>query len=533
MKNPCFLLVKNRLISQTGLNVIRYGRDKHKKASRISVLIAICMVFTMLSVYSGAYAYGLTVLGIGSLIPVYSFFICSLITLLFSSFSANGELFAYRDFDFLMSLPIRTSTVIASRFLTIYIWNTIFSVLIMLPMGIVYAVLEKPGMWFYPMWAVGILVTCFIPTTIAVIFGALITAIASRFKHSGVVTSVIILVITMTALILPFSMISGPAVTTNGNLNPAYFQKLLPAVSQEIFRIYPPARLYAAGVLEGKVGHFLALVVISLGWYLLFIRVLAIWYKKINTGVSTYHVSSNYKMQSLKQNSTLYALYQKEINRWLRSSVYLTNTVVGGIIAVIFSASILIFGTDAAAKSLEMPQFSVYAEQMGPFLIAACVGMCCTTGSSISLEGKSLWIIQTIPVTIKEVIDSKILVNLTICIPSACISAILYILAVKPGVAGSLIFVLVPVAVSVFISVWGIWLNLKMPNYEWESDTQVVKQSICSVLSLLPGMLIGAFFAAVVYITGIDYRIVGFAAILLLLILAAGLYISLMNRKKI
>ena len=238
-------------------------------------------------------------------------------------------------------------------------------------------------------------------------------------------------------------------------------------------------------------------------------------------------------MQSLKQNSTLYALYQKEINRWLRSSVYLTNTIVGGIIAVIFSASILIFGTDAAAKSLEMPQFSAYAEQMGPFLIAACVGMCCTTGSSISLEGKSLWIIQTIPVTIKEVIDSKILVNLTICIPSACISAILYILAVKPGVAGSLVFVLVPVAVSIFISVWGIWLNLKMPNYEWESDTQVVKQSICSVLSLLPGMLIGAIFAAGVYITGIDYRIVGFAAILLLLIFAAGLYTSLMNRKKI
>ncbi|MFC2678939.1 MAG: hypothetical protein ACFN08_06810, partial [Granulicatella sp.] len=49
--------------------------------------------------------------------------------------------------------------------------------------------------------------------------------------------------------------------------------------------------------------------------------------------------------------------------------------------------------------------------------------------------------------------------------------------------------IIVPICYSIFITVIGISLNKKYPNYEWESEMMVVKQSMPVIVSGLVGII--------------------------------------------
>ena len=77
-------------------------------------------------------AYGLGSMGMAEVIPSYGLAITGLITLFFTALKTNGVLFAYKEYDMVMSLPVKTSSVIASRFLTMYVLNLLLTAVILI-----------------------------------------------------------------------------------------------------------------------------------------------------------------------------------------------------------------------------------------------------------------------------------------------------------------------------------------------------------------------------------------------------------------
>lgn len=448
MKNKCFLLVINRLAAQTGINEIRYGKDSKKRNNKILLLVTMLVLFPIMAFYMGAAAYGMCYLGLAELVPILSFFISSVVTLVFTVFKAPGELFGYRDYDFLMSIPVKTSTVIASRFMNLYLWNTFLSILVMLPMGSVYAVWERPDARSYLLWIVGMLIVSLIPTTISVMTGSLVTAVSSRFRHSGIVSAALFLLLTCAILVGSFSLSFSSISMKNGNLDVAYIKKMLDETIRILKRDYPPAGLFSLGVLRGNLPVFLLL------------------------------------------------------------------------------------GPDKLAELLKEPAAAKYMLQAGPYAAAAFLGMCCTTMASVSLEGKSLWILQSMPVDMKAIMNSKILVNLTATVPGALISATMLVIGMKPGLVGGVVYYLLLLAFGVGTAVWGLLINLMMPDYEWESETQVVKQNFAAFLGMFPFMLLGVLFGAVSVVLPVDYRLTGLCISLLLFVGSYILYIYMLKKYK-
>ena len=532
MKNKCFLLVKNRLIAQMGINEIRYGKNKKKRSSKLLLLLAMVIVVLVMAFYAGGTAYSLCYLGASDLVPTIGFFVGSMIALLFTIFKTSGELFGYRDYDFLMSIPVKTSTVIASRFINMYLWNTSLTLLVMLPMGIVYAIWEKPGWFFYPVWLIGSLIVCFLPTTVAVIIGTLITAVSSRFRRSNMVSAILLILLISGVLVGSFSLPNSKLALDNGALNEVYIKAMLGEARGIIEGTYPPVKLFSQAVVEGSFISMILLIGISVGWYLLFVWVLTFGYKKINTAVSSRHTASNYRVHGLKQKGILGALYGKEIRRWTGCSVYFTNTIVGVVMAVLASAALMIFGPDKLSEAMKDPNAGKYTVSAASYVIGACIGMCCTTMASISLEGKNLWILQSLPVTMKAIIHSKLLVDLSVTIPSALICSTMLVIGLKPGMTGALVYYLIPVAFSLITAVWGLMINLMLPNYEWESETQVVKQSVPSLLGMIPGLLLGILLAVLSILAPIDYRVFGLVCGVVLLGGAWFMYIIILKRYK-
>ena len=80
-----------------------------------------------------------------ALADVYKRQVLSLVT---TVYKAPGLLFAFKDYDLLMSLPVRTGSLVASRLLMLYGVNLAFTLLTMVPAWVVYAVFAAPP-WFY------------------------------------------------------------------------------------------------------------------------------------------------------------------------------------------------------------------------------------------------------------------------------------------------------------------------------------------------------------------------------------------------
>ena len=109
-KSKCWLLFKTQMRNEFGRSLKSRGR---KMTS-----FAIGIVLLMLVFYAYMLSYGLGSMGMAEVIPSYGLAITGLITLFFTALKTNGVLFAYKEYDMVMSLPVKTSTVIASRFMT-------------------------------------------------------------------------------------------------------------------------------------------------------------------------------------------------------------------------------------------------------------------------------------------------------------------------------------------------------------------------------------------------------------------------------
>lgn len=495
-KNLLWLLVKNRLIAQLGIHILLHEKDKRKKNGKITTIIALSICAIMLAFYCGAMAYGYAYMGLTTLIPSIALVISSFFTMFYTMFKTNGELFHYKDYDTLMSLPIPVKTIIGSRFLNMYLWNVCITILIMLPMGIVYGITTKPSLLFYFIWLFGMFIVSLIPTTVAAVIGAVITAISIKFKYSNAVSIVLSLLLIIGVVGLPMiaanDMNNGLAQMidpSTGNLNLTTMQELAPIISQSIHKMYPPAQLFTRAVVEDNIGAFLLFVGISIGWYLLFIYVLSLRYKQIYTALTSHQSRSNYVFKNQQQSSMLKALVKKTTLRILKSSVCALNLLVGCVIAIVFSIAMVVVGPEAIQTSIEIKNFDEILNNVAAFIIAGMVCMTNTSVISLSLEGKNIWLIKSLPITPKTLYDSYLVTNFIFTIPTSLICSLLFCIALKTGLLATIIIFLTPIIFSVFTAVIGIFISNRMAFYNWPDETSLVKQSALSMIGILGGMV--------------------------------------------
>lgn len=517
-------LVGVTLCNTWGINVARYSKDKKKVTNvwmlAISFLILACMGVTYITML----AYGLNQIGLADIIPAYILMITSLVILVFSILKAGSILFQMKSYEMLISLPIKPAAIVASRFISMYIGNVVLSLLTVVPSSIVYGIYQRPNSWFYVMMAISVFLLPLIPMTIATAIGALIIAISSRMKHKNLVTIVLSTMLTMAALVASFGMSSKST-----NIDTGALAKLSTILTKQIYALYPPARLFSQGIINQDMVSFLAFVLISIGVFLLLVLIVQWKFVEICSAINARATKNNFVMKEMKSSSALMAFYKKELRRYFSSSIYVMNTAIGYIMMVVACIAMRVMGVDELEETLQM---TGVIHKALPLVMA---GMCClipTTICSISLEGKQWWIPKSMPVSTKTVLDSKILVNLTIGYPFVFLSAIILFFTIRTSIIGYIMLVLVPIVYILFMSVVGIAINLRMPMFNWESEAVVVKQSGAGFISMLVSLIIIAVPGVLIAVLGnMDSN-----SIMLITIVVLGLLTLLVyrdNNKKV
>ena len=132
---------------------------------------------------------------------------------------------------------------------------------------------------------------------------------------------------------------------------------------------------------------------------------------------------------------------------------------------------------------------------------------------------------KSLPLTPKVIYDSKILMNLSLSIPTSVISAILMIIGLKPDIWTAILLIITPIAYSFFSAVWGIFINNRFGYYDWVSETQVIKQSMGAFLGMFGGMVMAVIPALLIGTSLIsNYRVCTFVVVVMISIMTAVLY---------
>lgn len=220
----------------------------------------------------------------------------------------------------------------------------------------------------------------------------------------------------------------------------------------------------------------------------------ALSFHKISRSLYSNFARHDYRMGRLKAESLLRSLCKRELRRYFSSSIYVTNTIIGPIMGCVLSAALFLSGTDFIKGVLPLP---IDVEGIVPFVIAGVFCMMTATATSISMEGKNWWILKSLPLTAKNILDGKILMNLLLLLPFYLLSELFLIFALKPGAGELLWLLLIPAVLILFSCVYGIAVNLRFPLLEWESEVRVVKQSASSVLGGMGGFILSILCAVI------------------------------------
>ncbi len=477
--NNLFTLIKANMINSWGINKVLKSKSKGEKIKAGLIGIAIVYAFFSLAfaMLMMSYQMGdiLEKLDALELLISSSILSTTFFAITMSTIKIPGYLFSFKDYDTLMSLPVKSSTVLISKMIFIYLSNLMVSVVIGVPPLIVYGMKASGGVLYYFFVAITTLFIPLIPIAISAFLAYFLGRISVRFRS----TNAIMLIGTFLLFII---ILVGS--TMIGQINTEQLQNSIPTVNI-LNDILFWTKLYVSALKDNNVLYLIAFVFVSLIIFGVFITIFSRGFKSINAKMSEKYKTSNYKMKRLKTSTLLKALYIKELKFYFSSYIYVMNTAIGMLMMTLFSLGIAIFGKDTVAKALEIPMADAYVSLIIVLMFYFCIGLTNPTATSISLEGKSLWIIKSLPIKVENILWSKILINMTLTVPVLVINIIIVAFTFKMNIETIIATFSVSLLYCLISPIIGILINLYFPKLEWTTQVSVVKQSASVIVAVL------------------------------------------------
>jgi ABC-2 type transport system permease protein len=254
---------------------------------------------------------------------------------------------------------------------------------------------------------------------------------------------------------------------------------------------YLPAKWFTDAVIKNSLPAIAMLVFISAALFALVFRVVGGSYRNINSALKSHAASKKFKMTAQKKRSVVRSLALKEYRRMTGSTVYMTNGVMGGILAAVLGIAVLFIGFDRIVGFVthDAPIDTSVLEPAIPFIVYFFVGMVATTAFTPSLEGKNFWIIQSMPIEMKNAYQGKMLFNMCLSVPFTIFSTLCFCISAKAAAADTILYLFLGLALCSFSTTWGCVCGIKHMRLDWENEVEVIKQGAAVTIYLLPNML--------------------------------------------
>ena len=399
----------------------------------------------------------------------------SVVTLIEGVYKSGNLLFNCKDDNLLLSLPIKKSTVLFIRVLKFYLFELLYNTVFLLPAMINYAIRVNPTTSYYIVSAIGLLLLPIVPILISCLIGTFISSVASKFKGKNIVQTIISIGFVLGVLYLTYnsdSLVSG--ITQNAT-----------NINYTIAKVYYPVGEYIELVTNFNLTKLLVYIAIHIALFAVTVLLIGKVYFNINSSVkSIKKKKTTNKEYKIKSSSPVKSIVKKELNRFFNSPVFVSNAAFGLVLYII--GCILV--------ALKFDSFSNTIVEMG-FTVEIMTSI---TSSMISLEGKSFNILKSLPQKPSKIVNAKVLSAICIMLPCILIGNLILFIRFKMDIISILLLLVASVLLPLISETIGIIVNLKYPRMDAQNDTEVVKQSMSSSVSVFMGMgIIGLALAGI------------------------------------
>lgn len=184
-----------------------------------------------------------------------------------------------------------------------------------------------------------------------------------------------------------------------------------------------------------------------------------------------------FEHRAVRAQSVQRALCQKELRRFTASPNYMLNCGLGIVMLPAAGIALLIKGR-ALAQLLD-DAFGAGADIVPVLLCAAlCLlaSMNDMAAPSVSLEGRQLWLAQSLPVTPWQVLRAKLDMQLLLTGVPVLFCALCAVIVLPGGAAEMALAVVAALLYTLLSALAALALGLKMPNLTWTNEITPIKQ---------------------------------------------------------
>ena len=455
------------------------NRKTGKARSRGSVILSIVgFVFLMVAVLGGAFfalAMGLRPLldqGLGWLYFALFTLVSAFLGIFGSVFNTYASVYAAKDNDTLLSLPIPVGYIILVRLLGVYLMGLMYSAVVYVPGMIVFFLAGRPGV---PggLGAVGLgILISLIVLALSCLLGWAVAKVNSKLKNKSLITVILSLLFFAVYYYVYFKATESIQILlANGTT-------IGEKIRNSAYPLYVIGRAGAGDL--GALG-LTALVVLAL---------LFLTYRLMSRGFLALAAGGRqgpkavYREKAARLQGPDRALLGRELRHFLASPMYMLNCGLGSLLLLIAAGALAVKGTDLVSALAALG-----LDHLAPLIFCAAVSflsaMDMYTAPSVSLEGKTLWLAQTLPLDAWQVLRAKLRFHMLLTgIPALVCSLVgIAIIPMTPGLMAGL--VLLPQAMLLMAGCVGLALNLKNPDLKWTSETAPIKQGTPVLLTML------------------------------------------------
>ena len=447
-------------------------------------------------------------------IPLVIFF-TSIMIIIEGVYKSGPLLFNCKDDQLLLSLPIKRRTVFFVRMFKFYVFELIFNSLFIIPLVLAYLRWADGLEWtFFLSSFIMIMMLPIIPVTVSCIIGVFISYLSSKFKFKNLAQ--IIISILLLFFIFYFSM----------NMD-SLFEKIAKnatSINDFIIKVYYPAGVYAKLVSDFNFFDLLMFILINTVIFGVTLFVLGKFYFKINSRLKNISTSKKIKFDNLviKSQKKSISLLRKEINTFFKTPVLIVNAGFSLVIYIIIAIGLCVKYDDVIIilkDFLPGVILNTYSSMLIFVLISFASFMTSITNSVISLEGKNINILKSLPISSKTILMSKVYAALTITTIPIIIGDIILFIRFRLSLFEMLLLLALSIIIPLISHFIGLIINIKYPKLDYDNSSEVVKQSVSSFISVMLGMLllIGTILLA--------FKLIKLVQVIYMLLIYLGIYI--------
>ncbi|MEG0366712.1 MAG: hypothetical protein RR585_07740, partial [Coprobacillus sp.] len=394
-----------------------------------------------------------------------------------SVFLVQHEIYEAKDNHMLLAMPIKNRDILLSRVFVILILNYAYEILVAGPAIVVYAMNKPLSIIQIIMFIIVVLTLPLFVLAISSAFGWLMENIMKHVRKKNIVTLV---------LSLAFFGVYFYAVSSIQDYVTLLIQNgksIAQAIEGGLFPIYH----LGIALENGNIVSLLIYLVCAIIPFVAVMYVLSKSFVKLATSKAKAK-KIKYVEKPMEAKSLNKALLIREFRHFTSNAMVMLNGSMGVAFTLVGAGALILYKEDIQMIITTIPQISGYVT---PILCMAGVAMGSLniiSASLVSLEGDRLWIIKSLPIPAKNILDTKLALHLILCIPPQILFAVISAVLFEVSFFDAILVVLAPVLFTSLIALFGLVLNLWRPKFDWVNETVCVKQSMPVMITMFSSM---------------------------------------------